>query len=92
MPEHSQHMPLGIRKCKRMLGHLTPPDAYDKHLTCFFSCVSLFSQKRNHLIFVETWLAAGDPVLTFNPRTKAEYVERFFDGVQGLQKGVELKM
>lgn len=31
--EHTQRVSSGTVKCKRMFGHLAPPDASDKYLT-----------------------------------------------------------
>lgn len=33
VPEQTQRVSSGIVKCKRMFGHLAPPDASDKYLT-----------------------------------------------------------
>lgn len=46
MPDDTQHVSLGDKKCKKMLGCFFPPDAFDKYLTwstsealCSNSCV-----------------------------------------------------
>lgn len=68
----TQHVSPGMGKCKRMLGHFAPPDAFDKYLTWAASSrvCRFFGHNRNYLLLVKTWPAAHDHEFTFKTGQK----------------------